>query len=83
MYHMLKMYKRCTLKIPHEFYFHVIHVVQHLLQFFHDVSMHFSCGNNTNTSINVICVRKTQTPLTLYGVLHIKLVKQYGIYNGG
>ena len=63
MCYMLKAYKRCTLKILYKFYFHVILVVQCFMHVFHNISMHFSCGNNTNPSINKICVNKTQTLL--------------------
>jgi hypothetical protein len=48
------------MKKPHKFYFHVKCMVQHLQHVFHIVSMHFSCGNNTNSSKNVICVKKSK-----------------------
>jgi hypothetical protein len=60
----LKTHKRCTLKILNKFYFHIICVVQCFPHIFHIVSMHFSYGNNTNPSINVICVKRTQILLS-------------------
>jgi hypothetical protein len=61
MYYMLKKYKRYTLEKPIEFYFHLTHVVQCFLRIFHIISMQFSCGNNMNPFINIICIKQTQT----------------------
>jgi hypothetical protein len=58
------MYKKCTLKKLHKFYFYVISVMQCFPHIFHIVSMHFSCWNNTNPSMNMICVKKTQNLLS-------------------
>ena len=63
MCYMLKTYKRCTLQVPHEpFYLRntcSATFSAHFPHVFHNVSMHFECGNNTYPFINVICVKKT------------------------
>jgi hypothetical protein len=66
MCYMLEAYKRYTLKIPYEFYFHLIRIVQHFSHvFFCIISMHFSCRNNMNPSIIIICVKRNPNPSIL------------------
>jgi hypothetical protein len=74
----IEMYKRCTMEKPHELYFHIIRVVQDFLHVFHIIFRSFSCGNNANPSINIICVKRTQTlilPSLRCMLIHLKLGK--------
>ena len=63
MYYMLKMNKRCTLKVPHEpFYPRNTCGATFSTRF--PQCFNFQCGNSTNPSINVICVKKIQILLS-------------------